>query len=375
ATGDPHLANVLGQRFDLRKEGWHTLLRVPRGAKRGAALLSVDAEARQMGAACADMYFQSVNLTGRWVGSQGRAFSAGHVAEKESRRWLRYGQVELKVVQGHTKSGIVYLNFFVRNLKFAGYPVGGILGLDDHTAAQQPSALHLDKAEPPAAIATYVNATWEKQAAQSTLTVEYLIVGGGGNERRFFFDRLSEGIWRRSGCGGQFQATGDPHLANVLGQRFDLRKEGWHTLLRVPRGAKRGAALLSVDAEARQMGAACADMYFQSVNLTGRWVGSQGRAFSAGHVAEKESRRWLRYGQVELKVVQGHTKSGIVYLNFFVRNLKFAGYPVGGILGLDDHTAAAEPSLKCHKIISLLSIDGLGLGASPKNASTAVAYF
>jgi len=171
--------------------------------------------------------------------------------------------------------------------------------------------------------------------------------------------------------GGSAQAAGDPHLVNVNGQRFDLHKEGWHRLVRVPRGAARGAALLSVEAEARQMGVACADMYFQSVNLTGSWVGSQGRAFNAGRVAEKDSRRWLQYGVVKVKVVQGHTKSGIVYLNLYVRHLKSAGYPVGGILGMDDHTAAAEPSQKCRMSISMLAIDAPVL--NPEKASTTAA--
>jgi hypothetical protein len=170
--------------------------------------------------------------------------------------------------------------------------------------------------------------------------------------------------------GGSVQATGDPHLTNVLGQRFDLHREGWHTLVQVPKGAKRGAALLSVEAEARQMGVACADVYFQSVNLTGRWVGPQGRVFSASRGVDKSPRRWLRYGKVHLKVVQGHTKSGIVYLNLFVRHLKRAGYPVGGILGMDDHTIAAASSQKCHRRISLLQIDG---PLSPESASVAAA--
>jgi hypothetical protein len=176
-----------------------------------------------------------------------------------------------------------------------------------------------------------------------------------------------------SGGGGSASATGDPHLTNVLGQRFDLQREGWHTLVQVPRGAEGEAALLSVEAEARQMGAACADMYFQSLNLTGRWVGHQGRVFSAGSVAKKEPRRWLRYGKVELKVVQGHTKSGIEYLNLFVRHLKLAGYPVGGILGMDDHTAAASPGEKCRKRLSLLAESRPTL--SLEDASTAAADF
>jgi len=166
------------------------------------------------------------------------------------------------------------------------------------------------------------------------------------------------------------QATGDPHLTNVLGQRFDLHREGWHTLVQVPRGAKRGAALLTVEGEARQMGVACADVYFQSVNLTGRWVGPQGRVFSASRGGDKSPRRWLRYGKVQLKVVQGHTKSGIVYLNLYVRHLKRAGYPVGGILGMDDPSAAAASSQKCQRRISLQQIDG---PLSPESASVAAA--
>mmetsp|Transcript_99923 Transcript_99923/g.282827 ORF Transcript_99923/g.282827 Transcript_99923/m.282827 type:complete len:550 (+) Transcript_99923:100-1749(+) len=149
------------------------------------------------------------------------------------------------------------------------------------------------------------------------------------------------------------RATGDPHLTNLFGQRFDLHQEGWHTLVRVPRGAQRKTALLSVEAEARQMGAACADVYFQSMNLTGRWVGANGRVFSASSVDTKKYQGWLRYGKVELKVVHGHTQSGIVYLNIFVRNLKRAGYVVGGLLGMDDHTAAVASSQKCRKTINL----------------------
>jgi hypothetical protein len=155
---------------------------------------------------------------------------------------------------------------------------------------------------------------------------------------------------------GSAQATGDPHLTNVLGQHFDLHKEGWHTLVRVPRGVERGAALLSVEAEARQMGVACADLYFQSMNLTGRWVGSVGRVFSASRAPQRNPQGWLRYGKVELKVVRGHTNSGIDYLNLFVRHLKLSGYPVGGILGLDDHAAAAAPLQGCWKRANLLQI-------------------
>ncbi|CAK0791735.1 unnamed protein product, partial [Prorocentrum cordatum] len=64
-------------------------------------------------------------------------------------------------------------------------------------AAAASGALHFDRAEPRAATATDAAATWEKQAAQSTLTVEYLIVGGGGG-----------GASGGGGGGGVLQGTG-----------------------------------------------------------------------------------------------------------------------------------------------------------------------
>ena len=62
-------------------------------------------------------------------------------------------------------------------------------------------------------------------------------------------------------------ATGDPHLQNIHGERFDLMKPGKHVLIHIPRGEPAETTLLSVEAEARQLGGQCADMYFQEVNI------------------------------------------------------------------------------------------------------------
>jgi len=67
-------------------------------------------------------------------------------------------------------------------------------------------------------------------------------------------------------AGAGVAATGDPHLQNVLGQRFDLMKPGEHVLINIPRGRQKNA-LLRVQADARQLGGQCADMYFQEVNI------------------------------------------------------------------------------------------------------------
>ena len=77
------------------------------------------------------------------------------------------------------------------------------------------------------------------------------------------------------GGSGGAAATGDPHLQNVFGQRFDLMKPGKHVLINIPRG-RRTEAMLRVEAEVRQLGGHCADMYFEELNITGAWVEAKG---------------------------------------------------------------------------------------------------
>jgi len=152
-------------------------------------------------------------------------------------------------------------------------------------------------------------------------------------------------------------ATGDPHLQNVNGQRFDLMKPGKHVLINIPRGRRKGV-LLRVQADARQLGGLCADMYFQELNITGAWVevtGASGLIFHA-QGTHREKPKWLQFGKVALKVAHGRTPRGFQYLNFYVKHIGHAGFAVGGLLGEDDHTEAAMPSEACAHRISLLQI-------------------
>merc|ERR1740121_1802447 len=98
------------------------------------------------------------------------------------------------------------------------------------------------------------------------------------------------------------------------------------------------------------MGRQCTpDMYFQELNITGKWA--EAKRASALHFfaqgAHDEKPAWERFGNVELKVAHGRTKTGIQYLNLYVKHLKHAGFQVGGLLGLDDHTWAAKPLDVC----------------------------
>jgi len=155
-------------------------------------------------------------------------------------------------------------------------------------------------------------------------------------------------------------ATGDPHLQNVLGQRFDLAKPGKHILINIPRGWHKHA-MLHVEAEVRQLGGLCADMFFHDLNITGTWVeatGTSGLRFQAEGM-HKPNAEWLKFEKVELKVARGQTQEGLQYLNFYVKHLGLSGFPVGGLLGQDDHTEAVRPNGACAHKVSLLGLQSV----------------
>jgi len=169
----------------------------------------------------------------------------------------------------------------------------------------------------------------------------------------------------RQETGDVGQETGDPHLQNIFGQRFDLMQPGRHVLLHIPRAASASATLLRVQADARHEGGQCADMYFKALNVTGAWVGTDGHTYSAD--APQKSHGWMTAGKVEFKVAWGHTLNGIQYLNFYVRHLKLVDHEIGGLLGMDDFKEAATSNAWCKDVIQLRQ------GISDRNASFAVA--
>merc|ERR1712182_194350 len=163
-------------------------------------------------------------------------------------------------------------------------------------------------------------------------------------------------------------AVGDPHMQNILGQRFDLAQPGEHTLLQIPRGASASDALLRVMADAEHEGGACSDMYFKALNITGLWVSAQqkeGYMYTAG--APQPVAGWRTFGEVEVKVAWGCTLGGVEYLNFMVRHLTRVGQDIGGLLGRDDYTQAAKRDPSCGSAILVQ------LSSAPQEASFAMA--
>jgi hypothetical protein len=161
-------------------------------------------------------------------------------------------------------------------------------------------------------------------------------------------------------------------LQNVHGEKFDLMKPGNHVLINIPRGERAEHALLRVQADARQLGGQCADMYFQEVNITGSWAEATQHGGYHYSVSQSDADHpgWVAFGKVDLKVVHGHTDTGLMYLNVYAKHLGHTGFAVGGLLGEDDHTDAMNPTGDCSTRMALSAGD-----AHPSAASRAVASF
>jgi len=158
----------------------------------------------------------------------------------------------------------------------------------------------------------------------------------------------------------QAAASGDPHLMTMRGERFDIMQAGTHMLIQIPRGASAQTSLLAAEARAERSSAACSDLYFKSLNLTGRWadeLNSGGFRFLAGVPDAHVGTGWLHIKQVDVKVRWGRTGEGVEYLNVFFRHLGMVGFPVGGLLGEDDHSQAATADPYCAQILSLSAED------------------
>lgn len=145
-------------------------------------------------------------------------------------------------------------------------------------------------------------------------------------------------------------ATGDPHLRNIYGERFDLMRPGKHVLIHIPRRAPTANTMLHVEGDVRHLGGAC-EFYFQELNITGTWASVRrsggGLSFRAGGPRGRRESKWLEFGKVGIKIVRGRTTKGTRYLNFYVRHLAATGLAVGGLLGEDDHTEQAARSGEC----------------------------
>ena len=112
----------------------------------------------------------------------------------------------------------------------------------------------------------------------------------------------------------------------------------------------------SVRVFVKHEGSTCLDMYIDSLRITGKWADERqlgGLSFFSDKRTEF-SGNWLTFGGLDLKVVHGTTSGGTKYLNLFAKHLSKVNFPIGGILGLDDHSQAATREEECQRIVSFL---------------------
>jgi len=215
--------------------------------------------------------------------------------------------------------------------------------------------------------------------------------------------------------------TGDPHVTNVEGGRFNLARVGVHVLLRLPRssgvhpghGTDSGALLEVLGTVESER--SCAEPFVKQLDLSGRWLRQSGplvvRAGGQsedsrgaivlqvnGSLVSKDDlshdarlRELLQVSEPAVKHGDNHGAkvhrnkffavqltlpgatltvewvhrevpgSSLNHLDFHVAGLPKLeeGMDVGGILGRDDHTFAASPSPDCAPAQNLL-FDGAG---------------
>jgi hypothetical protein len=177
---------------------------------------------------------------------------------------------------------------------------------------------------------------------------------------------------------------GDPHMVNVNGERFNLWRLGAVELLRIPRNSHNHPQIrftANVSSEhGAQADSRCSARYMTSMRFSGSWFGNQEVYIRlvAGemhvHVG-KRSLSQLEKVQIEKNLIVSRPSESLVtvlagdatinvmhddavfkphfYLNADVRNLGSLGLKIGGVLGLDDHTAVAQKPASCEQFIAV----------------------
>jgi len=187
---------------------------------------------------------------------------------------------------------------------------------------------------------------------------------------------------------------GDPHMVNIKGERFNLWRLGAVELLRIPRNSHNHPQIrftANVSSEhGAQADSRCSARYMTSMRFRGSWFGTEEVyiVLIAGemrvHVGNKSLSQLekvhiaknlivSRPSESLVTVVAGDATINVMhddavfkphfYLNADVRNLASLGLEIGGVLGLDEHTAVAQKPASCEQFIAVRH-NGYGSRAS-----------
>jgi len=187
--------------------------------------------------------------------------------------------------------------------------------------------------------------------------------------------------------------TGDPHVTTVAGEKFDIVVEGQHTLLDLSQESDK---LLTVQvALEKKDSASCEDLYINDVFVSGKWLGlSKSLQINAGALHDLDvplrlraaDGAWQNYedagDSITLSPAEGPYPEAVAYkmnlaqdafhkagfevrfdpikmqvyhavaediawLDVHLMGLSELDMDIGGLLGFDDHTAAATLPKAC----------------------------
>jgi len=173
-------------------------------------------------------------------------------------------------------------------------------------------------------------------------------------------------------------ASGDPHLTNTRGERFDIFKSGQMEFLRVPYESVTKNANFTVLATIQGVSDSiekCKEYrYITSLRFGGAWLGDQlldvamheqQMVVLLGGVKVKPSLQPLPIGNMQLNMPnerQLHVGVGATwidvsrdiqplhfFLNMQARSLGSLGCRIGGLLGEDDHVGVSTPPSGCDR--------------------------
>jgi len=176
----------------------------------------------------------------------------------------------------------------------------------------------------------------------------------------------------------EVSGVGDPHMKNILGEEFDVRRLGEVELLRMPRNSTQSNAsfrmVATVSESGHFSGDGCAEApYMTAMRVHGSWLGDKEvniemtaaeMMVSVGNrslplswnpqvlgkdvnVLRKNDRHVsLLLGRATIAVTHDHRPNHF-FLNMAARKLDTLGFDLGGILGLDDHTLVSERPANC----------------------------
>lgn len=188
-------------------------------------------------------------------------------------------------------------------------------------------------------------------------------------------------------------AKGDPHLMNLKGEAFDVMQTGNMMLLEIPRGSSPATLDLALHADIERLGVvSCGPTFITSASITGRWVGVP-LEIRSGPIAKKgqhqpkhafamrvDGKDWLPHAEMQkaielskdatitaqdrmflfqvrgLDIAVSQPKRPRTFLDIQVKGLGNLKTEIGGLLGIDDHSAVEELPSGCQTSASALSL-------------------